>query len=176
MGASSKNVRQSSHQFLRPLVGGDWSDQIALEVVCPECGESGRALRLDASAASPSGDAAFIAIACMCGASFRLEACFGNRTLLLGTNFTPRQSDFSLVYFIEAHGRGLIKIGKADNPVKRLEQLRESTGWDLRLLGTIHGGFETERVLHQMFAEHRKTGEWFDDCGALRDFIRRAGE
>lgn len=68
------------------------------------------------------------------------------------------------VYFIE--GQGLVKIGSALNPPKRLQELQTGSPVRLKLIGFYPGGKERERVLHNQFSSCRIHGEWFN---ALRD-------
>jgi hypothetical protein len=77
------------------------------------------------------------------------------------------------VYFIEAKGMGLIKIGWTANDVGgRLGDLACASPAELVVLGLREGAMAAERQLHRDFAEHRVRGEWFRDCPAIRDYIR----
>jgi len=67
----------------------------------------------------------------------------------------------NVVYFFEAVGLDLVKIGTSTNPHGRLADLESSSPVPLRLLRTIAGGVPLERDLHHRFRAHRVRGEWF---------------
>lgn len=75
------------------------------------------------------------------------------------------------VYFVQAADGGPIKIGWTENPERRVEQLQASTHQELRLLDYILGDRRVERALHDLLADYRVRGEWFDDCLVVRDAI-----
>lgn len=75
-----------------------------------------------------------------------------------------------VVYFIEA--AGLIKIGSTSNMASRFRGIRGSSPVPVNLIGVIPGGNPLEGILHARFSEHRRHGEWFDDCPAIRDYIK----
>lgn len=67
------------------------------------------------------------------------------------------------VYFIEAVSLGRVKIGRAQDPQRRLRELQ--TGSSVQLV--LRRAIETpdpvllERDLHARFASARSSGEWF---------------
>lgn len=66
------------------------------------------------------------------------------------------------VYFIEAVGAGLVKIGFTDgDPETRLGQLQTGSAHPLRLRHTTEGDQLRERRLHARFGHLRQSGEWF---------------
>jgi len=67
----------------------------------------------------------------------------------------------SKVYFIEAVGLDLIKIGYTVDPVKRFMGMLTMSPVPLSLLGSIWGGPQREAEIHGQLAEHRTHGEWF---------------
>lgn len=77
------------------------------------------------------------------------------------------------VYFIEAEGLGLVKIGVADDPKKRLRTLQVGCPVPLKLRGVfatddahrLEGGF------HLRFTEIRVQGEWFKITDELREIM-----
>lgn len=73
----------------------------------------------------------------------------------------------SKVYFIEAVGLDLVKIGYAADVPERLRKLAPGCPAPLRLLGTVPGGLQIERHYHERLAGHRTRGEWFRKCDAL---------
>ena len=76
-----------------------------------------------------------------------------------------------MIYFIQAVGGGLIKIGKADDPAKRLAEIQRHSPVMLRIVATIKGEHEKERQLHQQFAGARHHREWFAPVKELREYI-----
>ena len=65
------------------------------------------------------------------------------------------------VYFVESEA-GLIKIGYTGDLEKRLRGLRTMSPVALTLRATRPGSMTTERLYHELYAEHRRHGEWFD--------------
>lgn len=74
-------------------------------------------------------------------------------------------------YFIY-DGYGLVKIGKALNPEKRIKELQTGNGRKLTLLGYIDG--DQESVLHSQFKPMQSHGEWFRCEPVLADFLLSA--
>lgn len=78
------------------------------------------------------------------------------------------------VYFIEAVGLDLIKIGFARNVSQRLADLQSASPVELRLLGIMSScGVVTEREIHRTLASHRVRGEWFSRCKKIEEFLKR---
>lgn len=71
------------------------------------------------------------------------------------------RSTDSMVYFIEAVGLELIKIGYAYDMQKRFTGLMTTSPAALTLLGVLDGGAKLETELHERLAAHRAHGEWF---------------
>lgn len=67
----------------------------------------------------------------------------------------------SKIYFIEAVGLDLIKIGYTVDPVKRFMGMLTMSPVPLSLLGTIWGGPQRELEIHALLEAHRTHGEWF---------------
>jgi hypothetical protein len=77
-----------------------------------------------------------------------------------------------VIYFIEAVGAGLLKIGFTDrDPLERLRELQTGCPHTLRLLGTCPGTQADERQFHELWATTRTTGEWFRIDDRLRWFL-----
>jgi len=57
--------------------------------------------------------------------------------------------------------RGPVKIGVAKDAARRLINMQTGNHERLILLRTFHGGKVEERKLHDLFADHRISGEWF---------------
>lgn len=71
------------------------------------------------------------------------------------------------VYFIEAVGLNLVKIGYARNVAERMRKLRPGCPAPLRFLGTLPGGIREERDLHVTLHKAHAHGEWFRRCPEL---------
>jgi len=67
-----------------------------------------------------------------------------------------------LVYVVRATESGRIKIGIAENPVKRLAMLQVGSPEYLELIGTAAGGRSLEVRLHAELHRDRLYGEWFE--------------
>lgn len=75
------------------------------------------------------------------------------------------------VYFIEAVGLDLVKIGYTADLTERLRKLAPGCPARLRLLGTVPGGLQIERHYHERLASCRTRGEWFRKSPALDAII-----
>ena len=76
-----------------------------------------------------------------------------------------------IIYFIEAVGTGLIKIGKTKNVAARLRSLQTSNPHRLQVIKTISSDTLSEQELHRLFANQRMRGEWFVKDAELLTFI-----
>lgn len=76
-----------------------------------------------------------------------------------------------MIYFIQPVSGGLIKIGFAIDPQKRLAEIQRMSPATLQILATIEGDRKREAELHQRFAGLRIYGEWFRAEKRLLDFI-----
>lgn len=76
----------------------------------------------------------------------------------------PESCDCLGVYFIQAREGGLIKIGRSDDPARRLREFQAGCPVDLVLLfaGRCVDFNIDETELHNRFAEYRVRGEWFE--------------
>ena len=75
------------------------------------------------------------------------------------------------VYFFQQPG--FIKIGWSKNWRKRLVTIQLSTPQKINVLATYRGGRPMEQRLHEMFAAHRATGEWFREHPDILAFIEQ---
>mgnify|MGYP000940126279 CR=1 FL=1 len=75
------------------------------------------------------------------------------------------------VYFIEAIGTGLVKIGYAADTSVRIPTLISGTPFPLTLLFVLPGGKSDELQYHRQFGHHHHYNEWFRMEGDLADFI-----
>ena len=68
-----------------------------------------------------------------------------------------------MIYLIQAEGVGHVKIGfvTGNSASGRFAELQVGSSVPLRLLGTLPGGRDKERELHQRFKHARVRGEWF---------------
>lgn len=67
------------------------------------------------------------------------------------------------IYFIQGKdGLGLVKIGVANDPKKRLADLQRTSPIELEIIGSRPGDTFVERELHERFADFRAHGEWFE--------------
>jgi hypothetical protein len=79
------------------------------------------------------------------------------------------------IYFIQSGESGPIKIGRSDEPERRLAEMQTSHPETLRLLATCPQGANQERRLHLTF-QHlrlRRNGEWFKAAPDLLVHIGR---
>lgn len=65
------------------------------------------------------------------------------------------------LYLIEGAGR--VKIGRSQNPQRRLSTLQTGCPCDLRIWALASDSGHLEAWLHLRFAEHRLHGEWFNE-------------
>ena len=86
----------------------------------------------------------------------------------------PKQPAEQSVYFIEAQGTDLVKIGIAAQPKERLRELQTASPHRLAILATMPGGKPKESHLHRQFAAHRAAGEWFHRTPELDELIAKA--
>lgn len=73
----------------------------------------------------------------------------------------------SHLYFIRSGE--YIKIGRADNVLLRLKQLRAMNPYDVDLVHVVEGAGNLEHHYHEVFKERHHTGEWFrlKDCEVI---------
>lgn len=84
-----------------------------------------------------------------------------------------RAAHVGRVYFIEAEGLGLVKIGYSKSGVEgRLQSLQCASPVPLRILATVEGTLQCERALHGHYRNLRVQGEWFRLEDPLAFFIK----
>jgi hypothetical protein len=81
----------------------------------------------------------------------------------------PRPPTY-FVYFITL-GNARVKIGFTKNVQARFSQLSTTIPGKGRIHYVTPGGRLLEQELHQLFAEDRVNGEWFNYSQAIRDWI-----
>lgn len=70
--------------------------------------------------------------------------------------------DKRYIYFLKPQGLdGPIKIGCSYRPVSRLLALSQWSPFLLEVIAVAPGGFDTERALHERFADELLHHEWF---------------
>lgn len=80
-----------------------------------------------------------------------------------------------MIYFIQSTS-GPIKIGQSVRKIrKRLKEMQTSCPHKLLLLGTMKGGRELEKRIHNAFQDYRCNGgsEWFTPEKPVLNFIQR---
>lgn len=77
------------------------------------------------------------------------------------------------IYFV-TNDQGLIKIGFTKDLKRRLTQLKNASGIELKLIATIAGNAQMELELQHRFRPHNVRGEWFRAEWPLTDFIATA--
>jgi len=69
------------------------------------------------------------------------------------------------LYIIQSKETGAIKVGRSDNPERRLHQLQTGCPYTLRLILTLKDGGRHERYVHESMdhlrTRHLNGGEWF---------------
>jgi hypothetical protein len=75
------------------------------------------------------------------------------------------------IYFIVAAESGIVKIGWAKDPAKRLLQLQTANHLTLSVFGTTRGTVKQEQALHRRFRHLRIRGEWFKIDEELTAFL-----
>ncbi len=76
-----------------------------------------------------------------------------------------------LVYVIQRPSANEVKIGISSDPESRLAGLRSASGSPLILVAVLDGGRSRELELHEQFAAHRKSGEWFHEAPEITEWI-----
>lgn len=83
-----------------------------------------------------------------------------------------------MIYFLLAPELNRVKIGYTKNQSTlntRIKSLQTGCPDEIKLLQTIPGGIQKEKQLHKDFEAHNQTGEWFDYCEEIQDFISALG-
>ena len=80
-----------------------------------------------------------------------------------------------MIYYVEAVGRGLVKIGFTDiDPTKRLTSLQTGSPDRLTLRAVFVGDRTDEQQHHETWAANRAHGEWFTVCAEMKQFLALA--
>jgi hypothetical protein len=90
------------------------------------------------------------------------------------TNAGGSVEGLCVIYFIQEDNGGAVKIGHAKYSVEsRVVGLQVGNPRILNCVGTMEGGFATERALHHQFAHINILGEWFKPLPELMDYIQK---
>ena len=84
-----------------------------------------------------------------------------------------------MIYFIQAGSTGPIKIGYTENEEslkKRIEALRTSSPFSLKLIATKGGNLSDEKLLHEKFHMLHLAGEWFQANQILINYIKNMND
>lgn len=84
---------------------------------------------------------------------------------------SARRQVAQVVYFVEAEGMGLVKIGTSSDMHLRLCSIRSHSPAPIRFLKAIAGDAALEAALHNRFSRLRVRGEWFRAEPELMAFI-----
>lgn len=82
------------------------------------------------------------------------------------------------VYFLAQEGvdDALIKIGYSADHVRRASTIGTTSPTPVKVIATIDGGKETEKLIHAQLADSRHHGEWFKGTKQVHDFIKSVNE
>ncbi len=73
------------------------------------------------------------------------------------------------LYIIQSRTTGAVKIGRSDDPERRLRQLQTGCPYALKLILVLGGGGIIEAHVHHCMRRHRTRhthgGEWFTESG-----------
>lgn len=86
----------------------------------------------------------------------------------------PWRINDTYAYLVEAVGCDRVKIGRAQNPSRRLEELQIGSPFQLIIRAVFNEEDWSERALHLKFNHLRTRGEWFKYTDEIRDFILEA--
>lgn len=80
-----------------------------------------------------------------------------------------------MIYFILDRAAGLVKIGFASDPWRRLSQVQTHNAAPLEIVALCEGDMADEAVMHQRFATSRVRGEWFTFCSDIEALVASLG-
>jgi hypothetical protein len=88
----------------------------------------------------------------------------------------PSGRRFGWVYFIDAMGLNLTKIGWSMRPEGRLRSLELEAPINMRLFSAFPGSISDEAALQRIFRDLRVKGEWFRHEGELQVLVSKVVE
>lgn len=86
-------------------------------------------------------------------------------------SFAP-QRKVSWVYVIHRPATNEVKIGVSRCPRDRMATLQTGSSSPLVLLAKVRGAHSEEQMLHERFAAHRKSGEWFEASPEILEWAK----
>ncbi len=84
---------------------------------------------------------------------------------------TKPELQYGHVYFLQAEGNGLIKIGFTTNLLRRVRDHRNGSPVLLHFLGAYEAQETEERLVHDLFRYHRQHGEWFSPAPEIFKYV-----
>lgn len=81
-----------------------------------------------------------------------------------------------MIYFISDPLSGCVKIGTSRNVESRFASLQSASPRDLRLMGSIEGGYQEEALFHRAFCRQHLRNEWFMNTAILTNLIEAAAK
>jgi len=73
------------------------------------------------------------------------------------------------VYLISDPKSNAVKIGRSDNPMKRVGELQTGNPNTLSLLSCFAAEPSVEQIIHKHLEDYSLNGEWFTDCDEVMD-------
>lgn len=73
------------------------------------------------------------------------------------------------VYLISDPKSNAVKIGRSDNPMKRVGELQTGNPNPLSLLSCFAAEPSVEQTIHKHLEKYSLNGEWFADCDEVMD-------
>lgn len=70
------------------------------------------------------------------------------------------------VYLAQCRATKLVKIGKSQDPERRVLELSTGSPGGVDLIDSFAGSFREEKKLHEQWAAYRRHGEWFELVGS----------
>lgn len=80
------------------------------------------------------------------------------------------------VYFITCRKTGMVKIGCAYDPFRRLKTLQMGSPTKLKIEALLKGSHKREKQLHKLLAKHRVHGEWFKLSPEIEAIIKEVAK
>ena len=86
----------------------------------------------------------------------------------------PRPGDLRTglhLYLMQAGEDGPVKIGRANDPIRRVTELQSGCAQRISLRAVLPGRGSEERGVHQAFRHSRLHGEWFTPASAIFEWF-----
>lgn len=72
---------------------------------------------------------------------------------------------------IQNQKKGFFKVGKSDDPSKRMPDIQTNSPFKLSLVSLKLGGLKEEKALHKLLKTNQTNGEWFSDTPETRSIL-----